>query len=102
MNNVIIEMSQKRFGCVGVTSRNKKLVGVITDGDLRRHMKNNILEKTAGEIMKKNPKTINKEMFVTNALEIMEKNKITQVFIVQNNKPIGILHIHDCIELGLI
>ena len=52
--------------------------------------------------MKKNPKTINKEMFVTNALEIMEKNKITQVFIVQNNKPIGILHIHDCIELGLI
>ena len=102
MNNVIIEMSEKRFGCVGVTSRNKKLVGVITDGDLRRHMKNNILEKTAGEIMKKNPKTINKEMFVTNALEIMEKNKITQVFIVQNNKPIGILHIHDCIELGLI
>ena len=102
MNNVIIEMSKKRFGCVGVTSRNKKLVGVITDGDLRRHMKNNILEKTAGEIMKKNPKTINKEMFVTNALEIMEKNKIAQVFIVQNNKPIGILHIHDCIELGLI
>ena len=102
MNNVIIEMSKKRFGCVGVTSKNKKLVGVITDGDLRRHMKNNILEKTAGEIMKKNPKTINKEMFVTNALEIMEKNKITQVFIVQNNKPIGILHIHDCIELGLV
>ena len=102
MNNVIIEMSKKRFGCVGVTSKNKKLVGVITDGDLRRHMKNNIFEKTAGEIMKKNPKTINKEMFVTNALEIMEKNKITQVFIVQNNKPIGILHIHDCIELGLI
>ena len=102
MNNVIIEMSKKRFGCVGVTSKNKKLVGVITDGDLRRHMKNNILEKTAGEIMKKNPKTINKEMFVTNALELMEKNKITQVFIVQNNKPIGILHIHDCIELGLI
>ena len=102
MNNVIIEMSKKRLGCVGVTSRNKKLVGVITDGDLRRHMKNNILEKTAGEIMKKNPKTINKEMFVTSALELMEKNKITQVFIVQNNKPIGILHIHDCIELGLI
>ena len=102
MNNVIIEMSKKRFGCVGVTSKNKKLVGVITDGDLRRHMKNNILEKTAGEIMKKNPKTINKEMFVTVALELMEKNKITQVFIVQNNKPIGILHIHDCIELGLI
>ena len=102
MNNVIIEMSKKRLGCVGVTSRNKKLVGVITDGDLRRHMKNNILEKTAGEIMKKKPKTINKEMFVTNALELMEKNKITQVFIIQNNKPIGILHIHDCIELGLI
>ena len=102
MSNVIIEMSKKRLGCVGVTSKNKELIGIITDGDLRRHMKNKILEKTAKEIMKKNPKTINQEMFASNALELMEKNKITQVFIVQNNKPIGILHIHDCIELGLI
>ena len=102
MSNVIIEMSKKRLGCVGVTSKNKELIGIITDGDLRRHMKNRILEKTAKEIMKKNPKTINQEMFASNALELMEKNKITQVFIVQNNKPIGILHIHDCIELGLM
>jgi len=102
MSNVIIEISKKRLGCVGVTSKNKELIGIITDGDLRRHMKNRILEKTAKEIMKKNPKTINQEMFASNALELMEKNKITQVFIVQNNKPIGILHIHDCIELGLI
>ena len=52
--------------------------------------------------MKKKPKTINKGMFAINALELMEKNKIGQVFIVENNKPIGILHIHDCIELGLV
>ena len=102
MNSVIIEMTKKRLGCVGVVSKNKKLTGIITDGDLRRHIKNNIIKKTAKEIMKKKPKTINKGMFAINALELMEKNKIGQVFIVENNKPIGILHIHDCIELGLV
>ena len=102
MNSVILELTKKRLGCVGVVSKNKKLTGIITDGDLRRHIKNNIIKKTAKEIMKKKPKTINKGMFAINALELMEKNKIGQVFIVENNKPIGILHIHDCIELGLV
>ena len=102
MTNVIIEMSKKRLGCVGILSKNKKLSGIITDGDLRRHMNNNILNKSAKEIMKKKPKIIHQEMFVSDALKIMENNKITQVFIVKKHKPIGILHIHDCIELGLI
>ena len=102
MTNVIIEMSKKRLGCVGILSKNKKLSGIITDGDLRRHMNNNILNKSAKEIMKRKPKIIDQEMFVSDALKIMENNKITQVFIVKKHKPIGILHIHDCIELGLI
>ena len=101
MSKAIIEMSKKRFGCLGVISK-KKLVGIITDGDLRRHMKNDILKKTTKQIMRKKPKTINQEMFVVDALDIMEKNKITQLFILKNNMPIGILHIHDCVELGLI
>ena len=101
MTNVIIEMSKKRLGCVGILSKNKKLSGIITDGDLRRHMNNNILNKSAKEIMKKKPKIIHQEMFVSDALKIMENNKITQVFIVKKHKPIGILHIHDCIELEL-
>ena len=61
-----------------------------------------ILKKTTKQIMRKKPKTINQEMFAADALEIMEKNKITQLFVVKNNTPIGILHIHDCVELGLI
>ena len=102
MSNAIIEMSKKRFGCLGIISNKKNLAGIITDGDLRRHMNNDILNKNVKDIMKKNPKTVNPEIYVTDALEIMEKNKITQVFVVKNKKPMGILHIHDCIELGLI
>jgi arabinose-5-phosphate isomerase len=86
---------------LGVVSKNNKLIGIITDGDLRRYMGNNILEKKTSYIMTKKPKTVNKNIFAIEALNIMKKNKITQVFITENNKPIGILHIHDCIELEL-
>jgi len=84
-----------------VISKNNKLVGIITDGDLRRHMSNGILEKKTSFIMTKNPKTVDGDIFAIEALNIMKKNKITQVFVTKNNKPIGILHIHDCIELEL-
>ena len=101
MTTAIIEMTKKRFGCLGVTSKTNKLVGIITDGDLRRHMENGILEKKTSRIMTKNPKTVDENVYVNEALNIMEKKKITQIFVTKNNKPIGILHIHDCIELGL-
>ena len=101
MTTAIIEMTKKRFGCLGVISKNNKLVGIITDGDLRRHMSNGILEKKTSFIMTKNPKTVDGDIFAIEALNIMKKNKITQVFVTKNNKPIGILHIHDCIELEL-
>ena len=99
MTKALIEMTKKRFGCLGVISKTKRLVGIITDGDLRRHMKNGILEKNTSYIMTKNPKTVTEDISGIEALKIMEKNKITQVFVTKNNKPIGILHIHDCIEL---
>tara|TARA_B100001750_G_scaffold189117_1_gene158929 strand:- start:192 stop:1139 length:948 start_codon:yes stop_codon:yes gene_type:complete len=99
MTKAIIEMTKKRFGCLGVISKTNKLVGIITDGDLRRHMGNGILEKKTSYIMTKKPKTVDQDIFAIEALDIMEKNKITQVFVTKNNKPIGILHIHDCIEL---
>ena len=101
MSTAIIEMTKKRFGCLGVVSKANTLIGIITDGDLRRHMGNSILEKKTTSIMTKKPKTVNKDIFASEALDIMKKNKITQVFITENNKPIGILHIHDCIELEL-
>ena len=99
MTEAIIEMTKKRFGCLGVISKTNKLVGIITDGDLRRHMGNGILEKKTSYIMTKKPKTVDQDIFAIEALDIMEKNKITQVFVTKNNKQIGILHIHDCIEL---
>ena len=101
MTTAIIEMTKKRFGCLGVISKSNKLLGIITDGDLRRHMGNGILEKKTSYIMTKKPKTVDQNIFAIEALEIMKKNKITQVFVTKNNKPIGILHIHDCIELEL-
>ena len=101
MTRAIIEMTKKRFGCLGVISKKNKLIGIITDGDLRRHMGNGILEKTTSSIMTKKPKTVDENIFAKEALDLMKKNKITQVFVTKNNKPIGILHIHDCIELEL-
>ena len=86
---------------MGVISKKNKLIGIITDGDLRRHMGNGILEKTTSSIMTKKPKTVDENIFAKEALDLMKKNKITQVFVTKNNKPIGILHIHDCIELEL-
>ena len=101
MTTAIIEMTKKRFGCLGVISKTKKLIGIITDGDLRRHMGNGMLEKKVCYIMTKKPKTVDQNIFAIDALNLMKKNKITQVFVTKNNKPIGILHIHDCIELEL-
>ena len=101
MTTAIIEMTKKRFGCLGVISKTNNLIGIITDGDLRRHMEDNILEKKTSYIMTKKPKTVDENIFAIEALNIMKKNKITQVFVTKNNKPIGILHIHDCIELEL-
>ena len=101
MTTAIIEMTKKRFGCLGVVSKTNNLIGIITDGDLRRHMEDNILEKKTSYIMTKKPKTVGENIFAIEALNMMKKNKITQVFVTKNNKPIGILHIHDCIELEL-
>ena len=74
MKNIILKMSQKGFGCVGITNDNKDLVGIITDGDLRRNMKNKILDKRAEEIMVKNPKTILKSKYIKDALEVFDND----------------------------
>ena len=102
MKNVIIEMTKKSFGHVGVIDKYKKIVGVITDGDLRRGLNAKFLEKQAKNIMTKNPKIILDDMPLLDALSIMTKNKITCLFISNNKsikKPVGIIHIHDCLRL---
>jgi arabinose-5-phosphate isomerase len=102
MKNVIIEMTKKSFGHVGVINKSNKIVGVITDGDLRRGLNAKFLEKSAKDIMSRKPKIILEDMPLLDALSIMNKNKITCLFISKNKfskKPIGIIHIHDCLRL---
>ena len=103
MKEIILKMSQKGFGCVGIINENKNLVGIITDGDLRRNMANGILEKNAEEVMIKNPKTILKNKYLKDALDVFNKEKITVLFVLNSSSsksPIGIIHLHDCLTIN--
>ncbi len=99
MSSALIKMTEKSFGCIGVLDKNKKIVGIITDGDLRRKINSKFFEKRAEEIMTKNPTIANKEMLVGEALNLMNRKKITSLFICDNKIPIGIVHIHDLLRL---
>ncbi len=99
MSKSLITMTKKSFGCVGVINKQKKIVGIITDGDLRRNLNSNFFEKKASEIMTKNPSLANKDMLVGEALNFMNNKKITSLFVCENKNPIGIVHIHDLLRL---
>ncbi len=95
MMNVLAEMTRKGFGCVGVMD-GETLVGIITDGDLRRHMGPNILESTAEELMTRNPVCVDADALSAKAQGVMEQRKITCVFVVDDERrPLGILSMHD-------
>ena len=99
MSSAIIEITSKGFGCVGVTcSKKGELIGIITDGDLRRYMNPDLLKKKVREIMTNKPLTLNKNSFIRESLEFMNKEKITNCFITDKKKPIGILHMHDILR----
>jgi len=100
MTKTLITMTKKSFGCVGVIGKEQNLVGIITDGDLRKKMNNKLFNLTASEIMTKKPTTGDKNMLVGEVLNIMNKKKITNLFICEKNKPIGIIHIHDLLRLS--
>ena len=97
-------MTSKRFGCVGITDATGKLIGIITDGDLRRNMSNDLLQRTAGAIMTKDPLTIRPPALAVEALALMngrDGKSITALFVVENDTVEGILHIHDCLRAGV-
>ena len=100
MSKSLITMTKKSFGCIGVVDYKKNIVGVITDGDLRRKLNSKFFEKTAKDIMTKNPTLANKEMLVGEAINIMNAKKITSLFVCEGKKPIGIIHIHDLLRLS--
>ncbi len=102
MYDALEVMSSKMLGCVGIIDKEGKLIGMFTDGDLRRHLSADILEKRAEEVMTKNPRTISPNILVVEALKIMHTTGkgITQLFALQDGKPIGIIHMHDCLRVG--
>ena len=101
INEIILEMTTKRLGCVGFVNNNGDLVGIFTDGDLRRCINEDLKNIKASDIMTKNPITLEKDVFATEAIKIMNEKKITNIFIVENKKPIGAIHIHDLLKNGV-
>lgn len=100
MKETLLTMSARGFGIAAVVNEKDFLVGVITDGDLRRHI-NDLMSKTAGEIASLSPITVVKETFVVDALKLMQENKITVLIVTSaENKPVGILHIQDLLKVG--
>ena len=104
VKEVIMEMTRKRLGVTGVTGADGKLVGIITDGDLRRMLEksDSIQHITARDIMSQNPKTVKPSEMAVSALDIMRKNSITQLVVAENEAYLGILHLHDLVKEGLI
>ena len=102
MQEALLVMTSKMLGCVGIVDNDGKLVGIITDGDLRRWLTSDVLNKKVSEVMTKNPKVVSPDILAAEALNIMNNTGrgITQLFAVQDGKPVGIIHIHDCLRIG--
>jgi arabinose-5-phosphate isomerase len=101
VSEAILVMTAKRFGCVGLTGPDGKLAGIITDGDLRRHMNPDLLSLPAETVMTSNPKTIRPTTLAGEALGIMNALAITSLFVTDEGRPVGIIHIHDCLRAGV-
>jgi arabinose-5-phosphate isomerase len=100
MSDALIEMTRKGFGCVGIVDTNGLLVGIITDGDLRRHMSNKLLDATVDEVMTRKPKTVRPDQLISETLELLNAMKVTALFAIEAGKPVGIIHIHDLLRAG--
>jgi arabinose-5-phosphate isomerase len=101
MSDVLLAMTAGHFGCVGVVDANLRLVGIVTDGDLRRHMGKDLLTMSVDDVMTVAPVTVNPTSLASAALELMNSKQITAIFVVEESRPMGILHIHDLIRAGV-
>ena len=100
MDEAIVVMTEKGFGCLGIRDDQGKLIGIVTDGDLRRHMADDLLTKTASDIMTTKPQTISGDKLTAEALSLMQQNKIQCVFVCENGLPIGLVRVLDLLRLG--
>ena len=101
MSDLLVEMTRKCLGCCGIVDDTGALVGIMTDGDLRRHMGANLLELEVDSVMTRSPRTIERRALAVEALAAMNQNNITVLFVIENGKPVGALHLHDCLRAGI-
>ena len=101
MSEAIVEMSAKGFGCVAVTDDSGKLAGVITDGDLRRHMRADLMQAPVDEIMTASPKVVRPDQLASEALQLINSSKITALIVVESDRPVGIVNFHDLLRAGV-
>jgi len=100
MSDAILEITTKGFGCVGITDTRGQLVGIIADGDLRRHMQNDLLDALVDNVMTHKPKTVRPDQLLSETLDILNSMKVTALFVVEAGKPVGIIHVHDLLRVG--
>lgn len=102
MQEAMLEMTSKMLGCVGIVNKNNDLLGIITDGDLRRLISTqDLLSQKASELMVKSPKSITKDALAAEAVAIMNDKKIGQLFVIDDGKAVGVIHLHDCLRAGV-
>ncbi|NVK34644.1 MAG: KpsF/GutQ family sugar-phosphate isomerase [Rhodobacteraceae bacterium] len=100
MRDALVLMTEKGFGVLGVVNSSNALIGIITDGDLRRHMSPTFLDNKVEEIMTAGPKTIEPDALAGSILELVNSSAITSVFVIENQQPVGIIHLHDLLRIG--
>jgi arabinose-5-phosphate isomerase len=101
MSDALVEMSAKGFGCVCIVDAHGFLAGIITDGDLRRQMRPDLLTVLVDDVMTGNPKTIGRDSLASEAVELLNSSKITMLVVTDANRPVGILHLHDLLRAGV-
>jgi arabinose-5-phosphate isomerase len=103
MRDVLLTMATGRMGCVGIVDGTGALIGIVTDGDIRRHAEGGIENRKAAEVMTSGPKTARPDQLAAEALALMTEKKITQLFVLADDSPVplGVLHIHDCLRAGI-
>ena len=101
MAEALLKMTEKRFGCLGVVDDDGRLVGIVTDGDLRRHMGADLLALSAADIMTRGPRTVTPDTLVGAALDLMNQARITVLFVVEDGRPAGVVHMHDLLRIGV-
>ncbi len=101
MSEALVTMTEKSFGCLGVVDGDGRLIGIITDGDLRRNMEPRLLEAKVADIMTRTPKTIGPQTLVSATLAMINQSEITAIFVVEDGRPVGIIHVHDLLRSGV-